>query len=357
MTVVVPVRDEQVTVGAALESLGRQTIGAHALEVLVYDGGSSDRTAEICRSFGGAYSWGRFEVLENTGRTVPHALNAGLDAGTCEWFTVLAGRTTLSPEYIEACVSALEGSEPGVAAGGRLVAQAEDPIACAIAAVVTHPLGVGRGFRTEARDRDVPHHPFAIWRRTDVQRFGGFDVDLVRNQDDEFSMRAIRQGARIRLLAGPVIRYRPRQRYRGLAVQYFQYGLWKSGVGIRHRLFPVRSLAPAAVAASLAGSVALAATGRTRAPLLILVSAYALAGSAIAAQRGSSRLLTSGALALVHLAYGGGVIAGALRPSLVRSSVGSTRVPMSGRAFTDVWNEATRERERRGPSSHGSPDG
>jgi len=157
----------------------------------------------------------------------------------------------------------------------------------------------------------VPHHPFAIWRREDVLRYGGFDAALHRNQDDEFGMRAIRQGASIRLLAAPSITYRPRERFRGLAVQYFQYGLWKSAVGLRYGLFPKRSLAPAAVTGSFAAGLALAAAGRTRAPLGALAAAYTLAGWSIATRRDSNPVLTSAALALVHLSYGAGVIAGA----------------------------------------------
>ena len=66
--------------------------------------------------------------------------------------------------------------------------------------------------------------------------------------------------------------------------------------------------------------------GRTRVPLLSLAGGYALAGCAVATRRGSSPLLTSLALALVHLSYGAGVISGALRPDLVSSSLASTRL-------------------------------
>jgi succinoglycan biosynthesis protein ExoA len=325
VTVVLPVRDEEQTVAAALESLARQTVGPEALEVLVLDGGSADRTAEICHSFSGAHPWGRFEVLENTAGTVPHALNAGLAAATCEWFAVIAGRTTFSPDYVEACLTELKRSGPGVGVGGRFVAEADGPVERAVAAAVTHRLGVGRGFRTDAATGDVAHHPFAIWRRADVLRFGAFDQTLERNQDDEFCMRAARQGARIRLLAGPEIRYRPRERYRGLAAQYFQYGLWKSVVGLRTGLFPKRSLAPAAATAAVGGSIALAAAGR-RVPFAALVVGYVAAGSAIARERGSSPALSTAALALVHLSYGAGVIAGALHPGLVSTSLGSLRL-------------------------------
>ena len=312
--------------GAALTSLARQTVGPSALEVLVYDGGSRDRTSDVCRSFAQAYPWGRFEVLPNAGRTVPHALNAGLVDGSCEWFAVLAGRTELSPDYLEICVRELERSGPGVGVGGRFVADASGAVARSIAAVVTHPLGVGRGFRTESAETDVPHHPFAVWRRADVVAFGGFDTALERNQDDEFSMRARQRGARIRLVAQPWVRYRPRERFRGLAVQYFQYGLWKSAVGIRYGTFPRRSAVPALVTTSLLGSATLAVSRQSLLPLSALSGAYLLAGSAIASRRRSSPLLTTAALAVVHVSYGAGVLAGAARPALVSSPLARTRL-------------------------------
>jgi glycosyltransferase involved in cell wall biosynthesis len=326
VTVVLPVRDEERTVADALASLAGQTIGASALEVLVYDGGSSDRTAEVCRGFAGAHPWGRFEVLDNLGRTVPAALNAALVESRCEWLTVLAGRTEFSPDYLEVCLEELERSGPSVAVGGRFEVEARGAVASAIAAVVSHRLGVGHGFRTATEATDVSHHPFAVWRRADVVRYGGFDSLLERNQDDEFSTRALRQGARIRLVPEPVIRYRPRERYRGVAAQYFQYGLWKSFVGIRYGFFPRRSALPALAATSMAASLALAASGRTRAPIVALVAMYGVAGSVIAASRGSSWTLTSAALALVHLSYGAGVLVGVACPELVSSSLGSARV-------------------------------
>ncbi len=321
-----PVRDEERTVVAALESLAQQTVTPESLEVLIYDGGSRDRTADVCREFAGRARWRRFEVLENRAHGVQHALNAGLAASRCPWFAVLAGRTRLSPNYLEACLEELRSAGPGVGVGGRFVAEGEGAVPRAIAAVVTHPLGVGSGFRTASEAREVPHHPFAVWRTKDVRRFGGFDSALERNQDDEFSMRVTRRGGRIRLTPRAQIWYRPRERFRGLAVQYFQYGLWKSAVGARRRLFPARSALPAAVVLAAVLSAALAGRGRTRLPLLALVLGYSGAGTAIARWSSTRPVPTAWALAVVHLSYGAGVVTGALRPSLASSRLGRARI-------------------------------
>ena len=93
-------------------------------------------------------------------------------------------------------------------------------------------------------ETQVPHHPFAVWRAEDVRAYGGFREELTRNQDDEFSMRAVARGARIYVEPAAAVSYRPRERLRGLGAQYFQYGLWKAAVGRATGLFPLQSPHP-----------------------------------------------------------------------------------------------------------------
>ena len=325
VVVVIPVRDEALTLDAALESLARQSVGAPAIEVAVYDGLSTDGTPEVARAWAARADWRRFEVRENRARTVPHALNDALARTDSAYFTRLDGRCRLSPNYLETCLAAIPAPPAVAAVGGSFVAEAEGAIPNSIAAAVTHPLGVGKGFRTVEGDEEVPHHPFAVWRTEDVRRIGGFDPELTRNQDDEFSFRATRAGARILVASAATAHYRPRERYRGLAAQYFQYGLWKSAVGRTRGAFPPRSLAPAAVFAAELGA-GVAAANRRWAPSVAFAATYLALGGVCAAPRPANPLLTAAALATVHTAYGVGVVAGALRPELTRGRLGSGRV-------------------------------
>jgi succinoglycan biosynthesis protein ExoA len=74
------------------------------------------------------------------------------------------------------------------------------------------------------------------WRRGIFDKVGLFDEELVRNQDDEFSLRLIRSGGRI--WQSPRIRswYTPRGSLVALFRQYSQYGYWKVRVIQKHRL-------------------------------------------------------------------------------------------------------------------------
>jgi cellulose synthase/poly-beta-1,6-N-acetylglucosamine synthase-like glycosyltransferase len=327
VTVVLPVRDEAKTVALAIESLADQTVGAQRLEVLVYDGMSSDGTRELCESYAKEHAWKRFDIVTNLERVVPYALNAGLAASTCPWFMRLDGRSSISPNYIEACLGRL-GAEEMIAAGGRLKAHADGPVASAIAAAVTHPIGVGRGFRNaRAAGTALPHHPFALWRTDELRKLGGFDVTLTRNQDDEFSMRATKRGWRIFLVPDAEVVYRPRERIRSLAGQYFQYGLWKGVVARRHGLFPKTSAVPAAMTFAWVSSLALLAAGKTAWPVRSLVASYLAAGMAVTRNRPSTNpVLVASSLCVMHASYGAGVIAGLIQPTLAETRLGHGRL-------------------------------
>ncbi len=321
-TVVVPVRDEARTIGKALESLGVQSIGTRRIEVLVVDGQSTDGTREICEGFRERFEWANFEVLETPARTVPKALNIGLAAARGAWFTRLDGRTRFSANYLERCTEAAELLGSADAVGGIFVIEsAPGRRAASIAAAVSHPIGVGRGFRTLRPNEPaaITHHPFAVWPTHFVQRVGGFREELTRNQDDEFSARALAAGGRLSLIPGAKVFYRPRDRYSGLAVQYFQYGLWKGAVGRNYGVFPTslprsNSRSDRPNGASARGCPEEISQSRRRSSRLL--PRGGVGWRSREDRPGATTALTAAALGVVHGAYGVGVGLGLTKPDI-----------------------------------------
>lgn len=159
-------------------------------------------------------------------------------------------------------------------------------------------------------------------------------MSLVRNQDDELSLRIRRGGGRIVL--DPTIRasYSPRGSYAAVLRQYYEYGLWKIPVMLKHRqVVSARSLAPPALVASLAALLAGSARSAVARRLLaaeVAVYAIAAASSAHLAVRGRSeepRLTPRVALVFpaFHLGYGAGFCRAAL-------SAARDRLSRAGRA-------------------------
>jgi GT2 family glycosyltransferase len=144
----------------------------------------------------------------------------------------------------------------------------------------------------------------------------------VRNQDDEFNLRLRRAGGQIVLDPDITVMYRPRGSIGRVWRQYYEYGLWKVPVMLKHRrVLTVRSVAPLGF---VLGTVALA-FGIRRFPLArrllaLQWSLYGAAGVAFAARsvraRGESWGLLPRVLAAFpafHLGHGSGQAVGWLR--------------------------------------------
>ncbi|HNO32155.1 MAG TPA: glycosyltransferase family 2 protein, partial [Anaerolineales bacterium] len=91
-----------------------------------------------------------------------------------------------------------------------------------------HPLGVGDAmYRLNARPGAVDTVPFGSFRRSLIEKIGGFDETLLSNEDYEFNTRVRESGGVVWL--DPSIRsvYFSRSTFGKLAVQYWRYGFWK----------------------------------------------------------------------------------------------------------------------------------
>jgi hypothetical protein len=144
----------------------------------------------------------------------------------------------------------------------------------------------------------------------------------VRNQDDEFNLRLRRAGGQILLDPEITVMYRPRGSIARVWRQYYEYGLWKVPVMLKHRrVLTVRSVAPLAfVLATIALFAATARFPLARRLLVLQWSAYGAAGVAFAARSVSEHEESWSLLPRVlatfpafHLGHGSGQAIGWLR--------------------------------------------
>jgi hypothetical protein len=97
----------------------------------------------------------------------------------------------------------------------------------------------------EAVRRESDVVTYGAFRPEAFERAGLFDESLLRNQDDEFTLRIRRAGGKVLLDSSIKVAYTPRGSYRGVFRQYFQYGYWKVRVMRKHRqVLSGRSLVP-----------------------------------------------------------------------------------------------------------------
>lgn len=250
VSVLIPARNERRHLAHCLDGVLGQDYPADRLEILVADGMSDDGTRDILADY--AARDGRIRPIDNPRHIVSTGLNAALALARGDVIVRMDAHTEYAPDYIRSCVTVL--TETGADnVGGPWIARGEGYVGRAIAAAFQSPFSCGG-----ARGHDPRHEGpvdsvyLGCWRRDVFARVGGFDEELVRNQDDEHNFRLTRAGCLV--WQSPRIRswYRPRDTLPALFRQYAQYAYWKVRIIRKHkRPASIRHLVPAAFVCTL----------------------------------------------------------------------------------------------------------
>jgi glycosyltransferase involved in cell wall biosynthesis len=315
VSIIVPCYNEERTIGLLLQAILDQSIGAEAMEVILADGGSTDRTLEVIRGFAELHPQLGVRVVPNPARVIPAAVNRGIEAARGKVILRLDAHSIPQPDYVAHCLRILR--ETGAAnVGGvwEIQPSAGTWIARSIAAAAGHLLGAGDArYRTSGAAGEVDTVPFGAYPRAWLGRVGPYDESLLTNEDYEYNVRLRRAGGKVWF--DPSIRsiYFARATLGGLARQYARYGFWKARMLRRYpgTLRWRQALPPAFVLA--AAVLAFAAPWVPLACWLLALQWAIYAVALAAAGAAQARLKRDPALAIgmplawavMHLAWGG----------------------------------------------------
>jgi succinoglycan biosynthesis protein ExoA len=329
ISVVIPMLNEAANVERVVRDLAAQDFQGE-LEILVADGGSTDGSVARLRNAADRAGL-ELTVLDNPERFVAHGLNRCLEHATGDLIVRLDCKAHYPPEYLRRSAVASEETEAW-AVGGVLDTDARTPTERAVACAMASPFG-GLGWTRHPvgeRRVEVDHVYCGAFRPEAFQRVGLFDPAMIENHDEEFTIRLRQAGGRV--VSDPGIRafYTPPGSFRRVFGRYFNYGLWKVPVMLKHRrIATTRSLAPIAFVSTVSLLAPAAAAGSPRARRLLATELGAYAGAALVFGAMSIRtrrerwtlLPRVGAVfPTFHVAYGVGMITGWRRAALRRPS-------------------------------------
>lgn len=306
VSIVIPMRNEQDFIVSCLASLRAQDCPADELEILVLDGESTDRSAEVVRGI--AREDPRVRLLLNPGRCQASAMNLGIAEAVGEIIVRADAHAVYGASYVSTCVSHLQaGRAENV--GGVQRGTGTTPFGRAVAAALNTPLGAGNApYRLATTMRYADTVWLGAWKRSTLRELGGFDVSMVPNEDYELNCRLRARGGRILLDPTLPSTYYTRSSLLRLWQQYFRYGRAKIRTLRAHPdTLVLRQLVPPLFVLCCllcAGVIPL-----TPLPLLILGGIYLLSiltGSVLAARTGGWGCL--GLLPIIfptiHIAWG-----------------------------------------------------
>ncbi len=318
MSVIMPVRGEEATLAAAVASvMANGYEGEVELAIAVAPG--PDRTREIADAL--AAEDPRIIVVDNPGLTAPHGLNAAIAATSHEVVVRMDGHAVMPRGYLALAVDALRRT--GAAnVGGRMVPEAQAPLARAIAEAMQSRFGIGgAGHRIGGEEGPADSVFLGAFRRAALAAMDGYDVHFTRAQDWELNHRLRSAGYVVWFVPEMQVPYTPRGSWRTLARQFHQSGRWRREVVSRYpSTASVRYLLPPALLLALVVATALGVVGLwAQWPLLLAAFlvplGYALglvAATLTMVSRTGPRaaMLMPAVLAVMHLTWGAGFLRG-----------------------------------------------
>ena len=321
--VVIPARDEEAMLPAALGSAQAQDYDGE-IEIIVADGSDTSAMAEAV-----AASFPKVRVIPNPQRNAASGLNCALRVATHPVVVRCDARCVLPANYVRRAVATLARTAAATV-GGRQCPVGATVFEQAVGLAMTTPLGAGDArYRIGGAEGPADTVFLGVFRREALEKVGGFDATLERNQDYELNWRLRQCGETVWFDPALNVSYRPRGSFAELTRQYFDYGYWKRVV-LRHHPSSLRwrQLAAPLLVLALAGSGLLAAAAMLAPPdacavvlgiaaimplsyLSLLVGGAVLVGTR---RRSPAAVLMPPVLVTMHLAWGLGFFYALARP-------------------------------------------
>lgn len=328
---VVPVLNEESTIGLTVESILAQDYAGPSDIALVH-GPSRDGTAAALARIVDAHPG--VVVVDNPRGRTPVAMNLGFAATRHPIVIRVDGHAVLPPAYTSTLVRALD-THGAVNVGGVMSAQGGTTFQRVVAWAYNSRVGLGGGVHHRTGDPGPAETAYlGVFRREAVEAVGGFDEHMARAQDWELNSRLRKAGGLIWFEPSVEVVYYPRASFGALARQFWSSGRWRATL-MREDFSgsPPRYLAPPALVLALALSAAalvaaLVASGTSAVVLgvggALVPAAYAVAVvGAAATARGLSwreRLLVPAVLPAIHVCWGAGCLTGLLGVRAARAA-------------------------------------
>lgn len=311
VSIVMPALNEERYIADAISSVLPRP-GTLDYELLVLDGGSSDRTQEIVQRL--AAERPEIRLVHNERRIQSAALN--IAAEMCDPRTTVLVRADCHaeypPDFAARCADTLLATE-SASVVVPMHAVGHGPVQRGIAAAQNSRLGNGGSqHRVAGQSGYVEHGHHAAFDRAVFLSLGGYDETAPYNEDAEYDARLAASGRRIYLDGTLTIDYFPRTSLRALGRQYFRHGWGRANTILKHAKAPkLRQILPVLVLlASISGLVFWPLAGAVALlPALLYAGACVLWAAILAGQsRDAAALLAAPAAIVMHMAWACGFI-------------------------------------------------
>ena len=311
VSIVIPTKNSAKYLEKCLRSIQELDFPREDLEVIVVDGGSTDRTVEIARRYG-------CKILFESRGTIAYARDLGARAASGEFVAFTDSDCVVDRNWIRELLSCFTDERVAAVGGPNLTPEDDSGFGKAVGDVLEFlsKAGARYGFRA-SRVVEVHHNPTCnvMYRRGVLEEVGGFNHNLVTVDDEELDYRIRKRGYRILFTPRAVVYHYRRGSWRSFARMAYNYGTGRMQAIKLHRdmgrWFHHASML---VALLVISSPLLLALRETRALALPLLAVFALslvsAAAAISLRTGRNPVRYLLLIVIWVVCYGVGMLRG-----------------------------------------------
>lgn len=233
VSIIIPILNEEKYIDKCIESILKQDYPREDMEAILIDGESQDNTLKIINEYIEKYPF--IKVLNNPHKTVQYALNIGINGAVGKYIVRMDAHAEYANDYVSKCIEYLEKTKANNV-GGPMIAKGKDDVQKVVAAAYHSPFALGGGkFHIEGFEGYADTVFLGAFERQYLLDMGLYDERLPRSEDDDLNFRIAESGGKIYITPQIKSIYYPRNSYRLLFNQYYEYGLWKVAVIKKHK--------------------------------------------------------------------------------------------------------------------------
>ena len=228
VSVVLAVRNEERIIENCLNSLLSQSVDANVeIELLVIDGNSNDRTAEIVQRV--SESKPEVKYLFNEKRITPVAFNIGLKNASGDYIAIFGAHNEYDDVYIQVCLNEIEAQKVDGCSGMVIPKSIDDDAQSELCTcIMSSPIGVSGGsFRTRGAGL-AESIPYGVFKKEVFTKVGLYDERLIRNQDNDMNARINKAGFRLYITDKTKSYYHPKSKLKPLLNYAELTGKWNA---------------------------------------------------------------------------------------------------------------------------------
>lgn len=216
ISVIIPAQTWDDFLVATIESLSRQRL-TDGLELEIVVGLAGDSPVELPD---------QVSVVHNPSGTIPEGLNLAIQASRGEVIARVDARCIVADDHIIKVVAGLSDARVGCIGGAALVLD-RGVFGSAYAVAFNSPMLGPSSYRFSRKSGPISSPYAAAWRRETLERAGGFDATLLRNQDNELADRVAELGLIVWYDANIVVGYTNNRSWYGSLKHHYEFGWWR----------------------------------------------------------------------------------------------------------------------------------